>query len=904
MPNSRCMLYIDSAETPDHHLAAVGDSKMAPKGRKSCQNTEGIPPLQNASADGCFNAARSGQRRTLLLSGAAIGLALFAALPVSAFAEDAPIPTAKGATELSEVVVNGIPFKETVLPTRLSSSSVYGLNLGVMDTPRNTTLLSTTQLETLNIQDPRAFSYLTASSYSDSSFGTPNIPRIRGQYADVFYNGMRFSFTQNGYGVPPNFDDLENIAITKGPASVVDGPGPGAGGQADFITKRPNLNRWVEQGSASFDTVSNRRWTADVGGPIIPGVLGVRLSYAGEYSDSYFYTHYLHKNAFYGALRWRPNDKYQLDFNMEFSAQHYTENVGVNRVNQNLIDHNQYLQGAPSGELFSSLIDLGFPLQVGSPGNPYSPVTPILTQVTLGPATTLDPRITIDQAPGVVSRSRSLNVQLIQSYDLNGSTTIEDNAFFAYQDSENREPYYYADASLGSWSFENRADIKTKFKFSFLGHDVDNEMIAGVSFRFAHVNYLSDFSAETPAVFDLTGNPALWVWDNSVQVAFADAFPYKTPFGGTQYGVPGRDSVSLGNDGISDLYDTGFFFQHRMEFSPEFSVLYGGRIDLVQDHSFDPLGGAICADCFTNLPQSHTTGVYGLGQANISLVYRPQPWVSSYVTFDVTQTEASNGGEGGINAFGQVPDHTLLRSDSYLYEAGFKFNLLHNKLFADLTGFDQKRAVPNGAGGNQFSRANIRGVEFEANYQPTRNLFATAGYSYIVTTLNKAAGFYNYPAQPGVNVDGAGLFTVYVPGQKFNDPGIPRHVFNFLGNYKFDNGIGFRFGTQVTGPIETTTSGLIDVNASNLGGFLPLVPQSIASTANAQGIAYYHSPVIPWQYTMNASVFYQWSHYTLTLSVYNFTNQINWESAPAFYGNDFLVRSDPRTYEVRLQAKF
>src|ERR1035438_8840265 len=108
----------------------------------------------------------------------AIGRAAEAASPANA--TEGP----SAAAEVSEVVVNGVPFKETVLPTRLSTSSVYGLDLSVMDTPRNTTLLSTTQLETLNIQDPRAFSYLTASSYSDSSFGTPNIPRIRGQYAD------------------------------------------------------------------------------------------------------------------------------------------------------------------------------------------------------------------------------------------------------------------------------------------------------------------------------------------------------------------------------------------------------------------------------------------------------------------------------------------------------------------------------------------------------------------------------------------------------------------------------------------------------------------------------------------------------------------------------------------------
>lgn len=852
----------------------------------------------------------------LVLTVSTLAITAAFGLPLQAIAADAAPPAGyegpSAANEVSEVVVNGIPFKETVLPTRLSTQSVYGLDLNVMDTPRNSTLLSTTQLETLNIQDPRAFSYLTASSYSDSSFGTPNIPRIRGQYADVYYNGMRLSFTQNGYGAPPNFNVLDTISITKGPASVVDGTGPGVGGQVDFITKRPSLSHYSVAAEASFDTVSNRRWTLDVQGPIIKGELGFRLSYSGEYSDSYFYGHYAHKNAIYGALRWVPNDKYQLDFNAEVNSQQYIENVGVNRVNQNLINNDQYLQGTPNGELFSQLIGLGFSLPVGSPGNPFSPATPILTTYNLTNSVPFNTRVTIDQAPGVFSQALTFNTQLIQSYRLSDHITLENNTFAAYQDSENREPYYYADSSNGSWTFENRTDAKFKYDFKFAGMTVKNEVITGITFRFAHVNYISDFSAETPGVFDMTRNPNLWVWDNPTQVAFADAFAYKTAFGHTQYGVPGRDSVSLGNDGVSDLYDTGFFVQHRMEFSPQFSVLYGGRIDLVQNHSHDPLGGAACPDCFTSIyylpgktpPVDHTTGVYGLGQGNFSLVYKPRPWVSTYATFDFTQSVNPNGGEGGVNTFLLVPDHVLMRSDSYLYEAGAKFNLLNNKLFVDLTGFDQKRAIPTGAGGNQFSQANIRGVEFEANYQPSRNLFATVSYSYIKTTLNKPAGFYDYPAALGVNVDGAGLFATFVPGQKFDDPGVPKQVFNFLGNYKFQNGFGARFGVQVIGPIATTTSGLLDVKASNLDGFLNLVPASIASKANAQGYAYYQSPVIPWQYTMNFSVFYEWSRYTVTASVYNFTDQLNWNSAPTFYGNDFLVRNDPRTFELRLQAKF
>jgi len=867
------------------------------------------------SQDNRRSLTRRSDKRALCAVAAA--LALGALMPVVAQAqqasatppagsESAPIKSAGGkggATELSAVVVNGIPYRETVLPTRLKTTSTYGLDLNVMDTPRNTTLLSTTQLETLNIEDPRAFSYLTSSSYTDSAFGTPNIPRIRGQYADVFYNGMRDSFTDNGYGAPVNLDSFDNIAITKGPASAVDGPGPGVGGEVDFLTKRPSLTTFAATAQVTLDTVQNHRWTVDAGGPIIPDQLGFRISYSGEDSGSYFYGHFMRKNAVYAAVRWRPNSSYQLDFNTEINVEQYTENVGINRVNQQLIDNGLYLQGAPvqgdaGGALYASLIGAdSFP--IGSPGNPYSPAAPILTEVNLTTPVAINPRVTIDQTPGTSARALLYNAQLIQTLALTGNLTLENNTFFNYLNSDNSDNYYFADESNGSWSLENRLDVTGSFDFALGGLDITNQFVTGVSVRFAHTNYISNFSAEAVSVYDLTSNPALWVFNNAIQVAYADAFPYNSVFGRLQYGVPGRDSTNGGNTGVSDLWDSAFFFQDRIEFSRQWSFLFGARIDAVQDHSQDPLGGVACANCFTSLPngdplpQNHTTGVYGLGDVNGSLVYRPQPWISTYLTVDWTQSVNPNGGVGGLNAFLQVPDSELMRADSYLYEAGVKLNLFNNRLFVGSAVFDQKHGVPTGPGGTITDMANIRGVEIEFNYQPTRNFYATASYSYIDTTLNNAPDFYNYPAVPGINIDGAGLFAVFAPGQKFQDPGVPQHVFNFLANYKFDFGLGLRVGAQVTGPIETTTSGQLDLATSEF------VPAYIAANGG-----YYQSPVIPWQYTLNAAIFYQWSHYIVTASVYNLTNQRNWQPSPSIYGNDFLVQNDPRTFEIRLQAKF
>jgi outer membrane receptor protein involved in Fe transport len=851
----------------------------------------------------------SPRSRRRALGAAAAGLALSALAPLAAQAQQTapdqgPIKSAGGkgsSTEVSGLVVNGVPYRETVLPTRLRNTSTYGLDLNVMDTPRNTTLLSTTQLETLNIEDPRAFSYLTSSSYTDSAFGTPNIPRIRGQYADVFYNGMRTSFSDNGYGAPINFDSFQNIAITKGPASVIDGPGPGVGGEVDLLTKRPSLSAFTTSVNASFDTVSNRRWTVDVGGPLIPDVLGALISYSGEDSGSYFYGHFMRKNAVYAAVRWRPNSSYQLDFNTEVNSEQYTENVGVNRVNQSLINNGLYLQGAPDGnECFSYFsLPCGMNgLQIGSPGNPYSPVAPILTETLLTNEVPLNPKVTLDETPGTSARALIVNAQIIQTLNLGGGLKLENNTFFNYLNSDNSDNYYFADNSNGSWTIENRLDVNGDFDVG----PVRNQFIFGGSFRFAHVNYITNFSAEPASVYDLTSNPALWVFSPAYQ-ALADAFPYTSVFGRLQYGVPARDATNGANTGISNLYDFSLFFQDRAEFSEQWSMLFGGRIDTLQDNTRDPLGGAVCGGCFTDLPAQHTTGVYGIGDVNTSLVWRPAPEASIYATFDWTQSENPNGGVGGINALTQVPDSVLLRADSYLYEVGTKLNLFNNRLFIGGAVFDQKHGVPTGQAGQKTDMANIRGVEVEANYQPNRNLFATASYSYIKTTLNDVPGFYDWPAQPGVNIDGGALiFNIYKPGQKVDQPGQPQHVFNFLGNYKFPIGIGVRAGVQVTGPIATTPSAWLDIPAM-VAAWGPAVLNTVPSSVLAAN-GYYQSPVIPWQYTLNAAIFYQWSHYTITASVYNLTNQRNWQPSPSIYGNDFLVQNDPRTFEIRLQAKF
>src|SRR5271170_3173314 len=187
------------------------------------------------------------------------------------------VTQASASDNLDEIVVHGIKRGELILPTTVTSTSAYGLDLSVMDTPRNNTVLSKAQLDALNIQNPGGFSFLTSSSYSDASFGQPNVPRIRGQYADMFFNGMRDSFTLNGYGAPISFNSVDSIDIVKGPASVQGGAGAGVGGSINIVTKMPSLTKTSEDFGIEFDTQQKRRATADVDGPL-SGSLAGRIS--------------------------------------------------------------------------------------------------------------------------------------------------------------------------------------------------------------------------------------------------------------------------------------------------------------------------------------------------------------------------------------------------------------------------------------------------------------------------------------------------------------------------------------------------------------------------------------------------------------------------------------------------
>jgi outer membrane receptor protein involved in Fe transport len=820
--------------------------------------------------------------------------AILAAAPLSlnlAFADgEAPAPTTPQPTgsvvtsigsseDLDEIVVNGIRRGDLILPTTVTSTSAYGLDLGVMDTPRNNTLLSKAQLDALNVNNPGGFSYLTSSSYSDASFGQPNVPRIRGQYADMFFNGMRDSFTLNGYGAPISFNSVDSIDIVKGPASVQGGAGAGVGGSINIVTKMPSLTKSSEDFSLEFDTQQKRIATADAGGPL-GGNLAGRVSVEVDDSGSYYYDMFFHQQSLFAALLDQVTPKFSILTTADYEATTYRENDGVNRVNRNLIDNGLYLAGGPVGGPGAiESIDYAFT------ENDYTGYVP------------LNRRTIIDEPDGTGAKAQHIKGQIIATYNASDNFSVVNNTFYDYMNRYNQTEDYYADTAIGSMTIENKTDFKFKF-----GSAVSQQIDTGFTYRYAHVLDIQNFLNEPVSVFDLTANPDTWVLPSSINF-YSGAILYPAAFGHYQWGISGRIPYVQTNGTVdSNLQDAAIFLEHRLQFSPQLSMLYGLREDVVQLDYSDPF-----PDTFgTGLPASASTAWYGLYNGNVSVVYSPTSHLSAYATYNKAQYVLPTANDGAIATWGVDPT-VYLRQNTLLEEAGLKLDLLDKALFVSMAGFYQQRSVSNGPSAADNTLAHIKGAEIELNYQPSPNFFATASYSYLHTTLDSPAGFWNFPAAPGINYDGLGTTAVFAPGQSFQDPGVPQQLFNLLANYKSNSGWGVQANIQVTGTVETTQSGLLDVAATNTNaindGFVGGLPPALLASLTASH-GYYQSPTIPWQYTLNGAVFYSFQNYKAKLAIYNLTNRRNVTNDIPFYGNDFLTQQPPRDFDLTISAKF
>ena len=783
-------------------------------------------------------------RRTLL---AVIVLASIAGrLSAQTTAPAAPAPAKEEILELDKFSVRGVAPEQQIMPTARPFNSVFGTDDNIIDVPRNVTIISRQQLSEINISSVLDFAKLTSSSYTTTNFGAPSNPSIRAQTADLFINGVRGRTTSNGNGLPLDFNSVESVNIVKGPATAVQGTSMYVGGFVDLITKRPYFDGFKGSASVTIGSYSQKEWTVDVGGPLSKE-LAYRFSYSGTDSKGYWHDYYNKNHALYGALTYRPTDKYELFVNASGSFYNYTENWGFNRPTQALIANMLYITGTN--------VNGGTAATAADPQNAAHMAGTTVFQNTLA----LGPSVVISRhnrllKPGNHSIGREFNAQAIQTFLAGPELKVVNNTYFSYTARNTLSTYYYSEIIDPSWFVENRTEfIFTKSYVS---------LNAGLDLRYQRTKAYDDYSFEPANAWDLTKD------HNFIDVYKSVNFPAPNFFDfGADIpvpGWPGRYAIAgTANGDTNDSHGTtvGPFAQATWKLSDKFSLVTGARFDYFKAHVREPL------------KSTHPEADINITNPNYnaSLVYKLSPTSSIYATYNdsrnISGAVGNGGGITGWDGTGLVLDKENFQQPAKLFEAGTKYALFKGHVFLNLAYYQQTRTAKT-TSSTSIVETKTKGFEFEMNYQPDKHLYATMSYSYIDA---KTAGFqFQYGMFGGTSELVGNEAITFAPETRTS--GIPRSSFNGLVSYTFDNGWGFSANTLVTSPINN----------------------NVAATL-----------VIPWQYELDASVSYKYAKkWEFRLSAGNVTNQKNWAPPNAVYGNGSILALAGTTFSLNIKYDF
>lgn len=769
---------------------------------------------------------------------------------------------------LDEFQVDDVPLEENILPTARPFSSVYGGAHNIVDTPRNVTIISRAQLDAISIQDVRNFSKLTSSSYTRSNFGAPANPDLRTQIADMFVNGMRRGLTSNGNGLPVNFNAVESVNIVKGPATVVHGASMYVGGYADLVTKRPTFDRKRGRAEFTIGMYDQYRWNIDYGAPIDEDT-AFRLSYSGEKSGSYFENGKKNIQALYGAMTFNFSDRYSLFLNGELFWANYTENFGLNRPTQALIDEGIYTTGinfnpAPDDngdyhDAGGNLIDFG---NLGVPAGPAAPQSdlqnarwvtsgyPVLNRMNWGSEVKLDRKVRLLR-PGDDATGFNGSLQAIQTFKMQPDQHIVNNTYFNTLRRDLLSSYLYSEIIDPSLGIENR----TEYRYFGDAHTIST----GVAFLYQRVKAYSDYYEEPANVWDLSRPREEILMQASVNYPNGGA---EVPGWPGRYATPG---VFNGDTTDSTAFQVGAFYQHDWKMSEQFSLFFGGRVDFLNVSVRDPLKPSFVV-------RADDSESVALPNFNASLLYKVSPVLSFYATYNTSENPGGAVSNGG--GFGQLEDgdgdgiytitESRLKQESVLYEVGAKASLLEEKLFIGAAIFNQVRS--NLSLDGSISQFEATGFEIEGNYQPTRNFFLTLGYSYTDSVTSEPVFDANStrPLLPGQ------VPFYFLSGEQPRQ-GVPDHLINGLATYKFSPEFGISVGALVTSEIMNNVAGTL---------------------------------IIPAQFSIDTTLFYQTETWGARLALLNTTDQENWSPPNQIYGGESIVAELPFRAELTLSYKF
>ena len=677
-------------------------------------------------------------RRLLLARGplpATMSAIVLAVCAGQARAADTPAPAEDAVVQ--EVIVSGSRDLIGVIQTR-SSTTTFGLDKPLVETPRSVTAISDELLSRYNIKSVYDFTAVAAGTYTGSYFGVPGSLNVRGTVADNYFNG--FLTISNFANYPTPVDASSSIEIVRGPASPVSGAGQIGG----FLNFRPKSARGMDakylgeptgKVTATIGSYSEKEATAEIGMPLKLGANNAGLYLFGEVVDSKsFYIGQKPKTQVAQATFTTDlGPGLTFDATVQYiHASGYLKNIGWNRVTQDLIDNSNYISGSPVASIVepgAAMItkDRFFAVTGGSTISYVLPIFGVTGTVNdftrLDPATIrtvkLSPRTTfLDPTYDINSASTpSAYLGLTKAFDDGSSLKLE--SFTQRLSSRNYQSYGFSTVFKTTVS-EERLSYHLERE---LGDALRFQATAGGSFRYSTATSKSSLNAFAisqdrrdlsvgPTADDRFNDPFLvddYAWDTDIR----------------------SHQKTLGGFLVADA----LLFSHL-------DLLAGVRID---HYSLSSVDQGLAPDGDNVVSGTKYRATSSPVSYNVSVSYK-NPIATPYFTY--AKSRSINLDQGGAIQPQLITGGNFLGASS-LIEAGLKTSQFNGRLYAAIDLFRQKNQFLDAFNGG-INGQRSQGFEAELRYLATSRLGIT-GTATLQTIRQLAAG------------DGSGAFITLPP---------------------------------------------------------------------------------------------------------------------------------------------
>ncbi|MEQ1886870.1 MAG: TonB-dependent receptor [Bryobacteraceae bacterium] len=680
------------------------------------------------------------------------------------------------------------PFN--VLPAE-PSQSLFGLDKSLEDTPRSISVADAETLTRYSVKTVNDLVTVAPGTFTGSYFGIPGSVFIRGDIGDNFFRGFRRVENRGNYQTPVAATD--HIEIVKGPPSPAYGGGR-IGGFMNFVPKtaRSESAKWLEKATgkinATYGSYDEKRASGEIGLPFKMGTHRSGLYGFFESEDSHSFYKGVANRYQMGqvAVDMELSSKLRLQYGGQLFNNKGTQNIGWNRVTQDLVDNQMYLSGKPLVNLSSNGYDIR-PNDV--PANTLSTFAfqqnmsgPFLSDPSVANLYALDPasvklvklpldRIMIDA--GDFTRSTTYTGYFDMIYDIKPGLVLKNQTFYDRMMHQKFSSYGFG-ADYRPWTVENKTTLTFEWKAKpwLVMHAV-----GGGGYRAIQVN---------------AGEERNW-WqsvdrrDLSVGATPNDRFagPYNDSRIFFQYYQAG----SIGDTGLFGITD--FLFWNKL------AATVGVRYD-----RFSPsFTGRFNGEGLARSSASKNTATY-----NASVAYKSQYHLEPYFTYATSRfLDLGQGNEIDVN---QVADGTFIQT-SDLYEGGVKTTAFPGKFYAAFSMFHQKRASFN-----NLTRAadyfQTKGVELEARAFFKKRYTITGAMTwqnpeqlnvpFLLGIPPTLLGLTQQQAYAGRFIGFADIFGLKAPYQV---GGQPHWVISPFGTVSITKNIGITLGTTWASSVKT-----------------------------------------------------------------------------------------------------